>query len=413
MSRPTPRFAAVATTALLLALTACGGSGFDDTGAPAEQQTGPVALDVLISGDPADTAAVDRAAQAWAQATGNTVTVNPANDIDQQLSQGFASGNPPDLFMVDAGRFAQYAEAGNLLAYGDDLPFRDDIYPTLRETFTHDGELYCPAKDFSTLGLEINTELWEAAGLTEADVPSTWEELQSVAATLTAGEVTGLVFNDTRDRVGAFMVQAGGWITDAEQTEAVAASPENVTALRYVSSLLESGAAKYPKQIGAGDAIEAFGQGKAAMIIEGNWFLGSMQADYPDVRYTVAPLPAGPAGPGTLSFTQCWGIAAQSDVQEQAEDLVNALMTPEAQIGFAEVFGVMPSLQSAAATYAERFPQFAPFVAGADGAQGPVTLPGMTPVLLQFDTGLQSLPDADPQAILDELQRNTAAVLGS
>lgn len=136
-----------------------------------------------------------------------------------------------------------------------------------------------------------------------------------------------------------------------------------------------------------------------------------MQADYPTVKYTVAPLPAGPAGAGTLSFTQCWGIAAQSAHQEQAKSLVTALMTPEQQIAFAEVFGVMPSLQSARATYEQKFPQFEPFLAGADGAQGPVTLPGMTPVLLQFDTRLQGLPGADPTQILDELQRNTAAVI--
>lgn len=411
MSR-TPRFAVAAAAALLLTVTACG-SGFDDGGAPAEQATGPVALDVLIAADPADAAAIDEVAQAWAQRSGNTVTVNPANDMTQQLSQGFASGNPPDLFMVDASLFSQYAQAGNLLAYGDTLPYADDLYPTLRETFTYDDRLYCPAKDFSTLALQINADLWAAAGLTDADVPTTWEQLQSVATRLTSGDVTGLVVNDTRDRIGAFLVQAGGWVTNADQTQATADSPENLRALQYVQGLLSSGAAAYPKTIGAGDAIEAFGQGRAAMIMEGNWFLGSMQADYPDVNYTIAPLPAGPAGAGTLSFTQCWGIAAASENQEQAKDLVNALMAPEQQRRFAEVFGVMPSLQSERATYEQNFPEFAPFLAGADGAQGPVTAPGMTPVLLQFDAGLQSLPGADPQAILAELQTNTAAVLGS
>lgn len=50
-------------------------------------------------------------------------------------------------------------------------------------------------------------------------------------------------------------------------------------------------------------------------------------------------------------------------------------MTPEAQIGFAEVFGVMPSRASARAAHEQKFPTFAAFLAGADGAQGPVTLP--------------------------------------
>ena len=58
--------------------------------------------------------------------------------------------------------------------------------------------------------------------------------------------------------------------------------------------------------------------GKAAMTIEGNWIKGAMTNDYPDVKYTVAPMPAGPAGEGTLLFTQCWGVAAQSEAQEQA-----------------------------------------------------------------------------------------------
>lgn len=96
--------AAVAVAAALL-LAACG-SGFDSASAPPTQQAGPAALNVLVAGDPADTDAVRNAAQKWATATGNTVAVNPANDMDQQLSQGFAVGNPPDLFMVDASRFA-------------------------------------------------------------------------------------------------------------------------------------------------------------------------------------------------------------------------------------------------------------------------------------------------------------------
>jgi multiple sugar transport system substrate-binding protein len=54
------------------------------------------------------------------------------------------------------------------------------------------------------------------------------------------------------------------------------------------------------------------------MTIEGNWIRGAMKNDYPDVAYTVAELPEGPAGKGTLLFTQCWGIAAESPDQAAA-----------------------------------------------------------------------------------------------
>lgn len=400
----------VAAAGAVLVTTACG-SGFDDADAPAEQQSGPASLTMLVSGNPPDIDAMRTAANAWAERTGNTVTVNAANDMAQQLGQGFASGNPPDVFMIDAQRFGTYAKNGDLLAYGDELPYRDDLYPNLRQTFTYDGRFYCPPKDFSTLGLQINTEKWAAAGLTDADIPTTWEELRTVAQRLTTPEQTGLVFGDTRDRIGAFMVQAGGGILDPEQTEVIATDPGNVTALEYVRTLLQEGVLKFPKQVGSGDAIEAFGQEKAAMIIEGNWFFGAISKDFPDIRYTIAPLPAGPAGPGTLSFTQCWGIAARSPSQEQAKDLVNALMTEEQQLAFAEVFGVMPSRISVREEYQQRLPQFTSFLESADTARGPVTLPGAEPVLLQFDTGLQGLPATDPQRLLDELEANMTPLL--
>jgi multiple sugar transport system substrate-binding protein len=187
--------------------------------------------------------------------------------------------------------------------------------------------------------------------------------------------------------------------------------PGNVQALEYVATLLEDGVLKFPKQVGSGDAIEAFGQGKAAMIIEGNWFFGAISKDFPNVQYTSASLPVGPAGPGKLSFTQCWGIAARSQFQEQAKDLVNALMTEEQQLTFAEVFGVMPSRMSVREEYQQRLPQFTTFLDSAEEARGPVTLPGAEPVLVQLDTGLQQLPAADPQQLLNELEANMTPLL--
>ncbi len=399
---------AVASTA------ACGGSGFSSgSSAAAGQSSGPAKLTVLIasSGD-AETKAVTAAAQAWATKTGNTVTVTPAQDMKQQLGQGLAAGTPPDVFYVDAAAFGDYAATGALAPYAQNVADKADFYQNLRDSFTYKGQLYCIPKDFSTLALEINTGAWAKAGLTDADVPKTWDQLSAVAKKLTTGNQVGLAIGDTRDRIGAFMVQAGGWITNKDGTQATADTPENVAGVQYVQSLLKSGVAKYPKQLDSGWAGEAFGKQKAAMTIEGNWIEGAMKNDYPSVKYTVAPLPAGPKAQGTLSFTQCWGIAAKSAHQTQAADLVTALTSKDAQLGFAKAFGVMPSRQSAQAEYTAQFPNDKAFIEGAQYAQGPVNAPKMTPVLADFDTGLQKLPNADPAAILKSLQTNASSVLG-
>jgi multiple sugar transport system substrate-binding protein len=395
----------------LLATTACGG-GFENDDSGADQQEGPASLTMLIAGEPREADAVKKAAAAWAAKSGNKVEVLVAQDIGQQLAQGFAGGKPPDVFYVDAPRFGDLAKAGSLYAYADQIENIDEYYPNLRKTFTYDGKEYCVPKDFSTLALQINTAAWAQAGLTDADVPTTWAELKAVALKLNKGNRAGLVVGDTRDRLGAFMRQAGGWTLSSDGTRATADTPENLAALAYWKDLLASGAARYPSGVDAGWGGEAFGTQRAAMTIEGNWLRGAMRNDYPEVKYTVHELPAGPKGKGTLSFTQCYGVAQQSKAKTQAVDLVKALLSPEQQLTNAEQFGVMPALKSANEEYVKNNPDDAAFVTGAEYAQGPVSAPGTENVLKDFDAKIQGILKADPAAILTALQANLTSALG-
>ncbi|GAA5200441.1 ABC transporter substrate-binding protein [Rugosimonospora acidiphila] len=401
--------AAVAAAAVL-AVAACG-SNFNDSSS-GKQASGPAKLQVLIasSGD-AETKAVKDAAASWASSSGNTATVTPASDIAQQLGQAFAGSNPPDVFYVDAARFADYASVGALLPYADTMSGTDDFYPSLRTAFTYQNKFYCIPKDFSTIAMEINTDLWSKAGLTTADVPKTWDQLTSVAQRLKTAHITPIAIGDTRDRVDAFLAEAGGSIVNQDGTTATADSPQNLQALQYVQSLLKNGLAQYPKQLSAGWAGEAFGKGKAAITFEGNWIEGSMRTDFPNIKYTVNPMPTGPKGAGTLSFTQCWGISAKTKYKDQAIKFVQAMTSATQEMTFAKAFGVMPSRQSVRDQYLAQFPTDKAFLDGADYAQGPVNAPKMDSVLADFDSGIQQLATTDPRSILQRLQKNTQAAL--
>ena len=399
-----------------LALAACGGgSGFEDSGDSGDSSSseGGGALEVLIgsSGD-AETKAVQEAVAAWSEESGTEASVQAATDLPQELSQGFTSNNPPDVFYVSTDTLAGFAANGSLLAYGDQLSNADDFYPTLVDAFTVDDQFYCAPKDFSTLGLVINTRLWEDAGLTDADVPTTWDELASVAETLTQGDVVGLAFGPEYQRVGSFFPQAGGAMVSEDGTEATVDSPENLEALEFVQSMMQDGVAAYSSDLGAGWGGEAFGKELAAMTIEGNWIAGAMENDFPTVDYTVAELPEGPAGKGTLAFTNCWGIAEQSGSQEAAIDLVEHLTSEGQQLAFADAFGVIPSVQSAAEAYAEDRPAFQPFVDGAEYAQNPPSQEGASDVITDFNAQLEGLQDGDPAAILESVQQSMQAVVG-
>ncbi len=396
--------------------SACGGGGgFEEEGASSApaSASGPADLQMLIasSGD-AETDAVKAAADAWAQKTGNKVTVTVASDMNQQLAQGFASGKPADVFYMDAARFADYAKNGSLYPYADQLADNDDFYESLRETFTYDGKQYCAPKDFSTLALQINTDAWKKAGLGDGDIPTTWDELEAVSKKLTTKDQAGLGIGVGIDRLGAFLVQNGGWWIKDDGSAPSANTPEVTEALEYVQKNVKAGNFQMSNQLDSGWGGEAFGTGKSAMTIEGNWIKGAVKNDYPKLNYTTVELPAGPKGKGTLQFTQCWGVAADSKAQAQAVDLVKSLSTVEQQMKFADAFGVMPSRQSAADQYKEKFPEDAPFIAGGEYGHGPINQPGMEQVVADLNAKLENLGGANIPQVLEGFETNAGAALG-
>lgn len=403
--------------ALSLAAAACGGSGgFNGSGGskPTSGKTTGVKLTMMIaSSGNAETNAVDAATKAWGKKTGNTVQVIPSSNITQQLTQGMAGGSPPDVFYGETPMFQSLVKAGQLAVTGPSIANPSDFYPSLRKAFTVNNKFYCVPKDFSTLALEINTTMWKKAGLTNADLPTTWAKLASDAKKLTGHGVTGLVMSDTLDRVGAFMAEAGGGYMNAAGTKFEFNSPADLKGLEYIAGLAHQGVLKFPKQIGETWGGDSMGSGKAAMTVEGNWFIGGMKTTYPKLKYMVVPMPKGPTGhQGTLSFTNCWGVAAKSSNQAAAVSLINYLTTPAQQVTFANTIGVMPSRQSAKAQFVKDNPSQKAFIEEAPYAVPQISTIGFAQVQAQFDSQVAGLgSSSNPKAMLTQLQQNASALL--
>ena len=420
--------AGIAVVALLssVSLAACGGSGFSSNsattaaagssaaasggasaaGAPADTKQ---KITVLIgsSGD-AETTAVKTAVAAWAAKSGTQAEVQVASDLNQQTAQGFASGSPADIMYV-GDQFATYAKAGNLYDYSANMTAKDDFYSSLVKAFTYKDKLVCAPKDFSTLGLVINTDLWKAAGLTDADVPTTWDQLETVAKKLSTGGKVGLTYSPELARVGAFMAQAGGGLEDASGA-AQANSQANIDALTFVKKLETEGVAKNAKDLGTGWGGEAFGKQLAAMTIEGNWISGAMSKDYKGVNWKAVELPAGKQK-GTMVFSNCWGVAAKSKNIGGAVDLVNFLTAKDQQLAFGKAFGVIPSIKSASDQFKADNAALFPFVNGADYAQAMPAQPGVSAVVSDLNSKIATLKSGDPKTILDATQTNLQSAL--
>ncbi|HEY8645842.1 MAG TPA: extracellular solute-binding protein [Gaiellaceae bacterium] len=399
-----PRAALVLAMVAALALTA-------GTALGSRQSGKATTLTALIgSSGPAETYAVNNAAKAFTKQTGIQVNVVVASDLGQQLAQGFASGNPPDIFYLGNDQVATYAKAGSLATL-DNLKNVKAFYPSLRAAYTYKGHLYAAPKDFSTLALVINTASWQGAKLTAKNYPTTWAQLASVAKKLTRNGQVGLCTGPEFHRLGVFMIQSGGWLVSKDGKTATVNSKANVAAFNYVKQMIKAGTFKLTNQLGAGWGGEAFGKGMCAMTIEGNWIAGAMTHDYPTVKYKALQLPTGPAGKGTLQYDGGWGLAAASKNKTDAMSLITYLTSPKVQMGNAKAFGVMPSVKANAKEWSKLYPQFAAFLAGADYSKSIPTVPDIATVLGDFNQQLQGLPQTDPKTILDRVNSELQSIL--
>lgn len=421
---PRWRVTLTALAAGALTLTACSSSHSSSKGSTAPSSSAASAaasgskitangpLNVLIgsSGD-AETNAVKAAVAAWSTKTGLQANVINASNLSQQLSQGFASGKPDDVFYLSNDSVASFAKNGSLAPL-DDLSNVSSFYPSLKQAYTYNGHLYAAPKDFSTLALVINQDAWTKAGLTDADVPTSWDQLESVAKKLTSGSQVGLTMSPQFERMGVFMIEAGGWLVSDDGKTATVNSQQNVDAFNYVKKLVADGSLKFSSDLGAGWGGEAFGKGLAAMTIEGNWIVGAMKHDYPNIKYKVVELPAGPKGKGTMQYDGGWGVAADSQNKAAAKNLVEFLTAPEQEMGFAKAFGVMPSDQSIADQWKQVYPDQTAFLAGASYSKSLPNVAGISTVVSDFDQQLGGLAKTDPKSILDKVQQDLQGILG-
>ncbi|WP_084963609.1 sugar ABC transporter substrate-binding protein [Thermoactinospora rubra] len=384
---------------LVVSVAACGGGeGFDKpeaSSAASPAQGGELRVLAASSGN-VETEALQNAFKAF-EATGKgKVKLEIATDLTTQLTTALAGGNPPDLFYVPVENVRDLVKAGALEPYGDKAGI--EVYPALKEAFTVDGAYYCVPKDFSTLALAVNTSMVSSP-------PTTWEELK---AEVRKHEV-GLTIAPELVRVLVFMQQAGGFVLSDDLKQATGDTPQNRQGLAFLREL----GAKTPKQLGAGWAGEAFGKGKAAMTIEGNWMLGAMKKDFPDLKWQAVELPAGPAGKGTLAFTVCWGMAAASKNKELALELVKFLMSDEQQLALTRGFGPMPATPRLRDKWLEAYPDAKAFIAGAEYAKTPLWPAGFKPVIDETNTEIDKLlqGSAKPEQVLQAFDEAAKGVL--
>ncbi|MCP3804111.1 sugar ABC transporter substrate-binding protein [Allokutzneria sp. A3M-2-11 16] len=255
-----------------------------------------------------------------------------------KLPTAFATGAGPDIFLLSPGDFLRYYNGGALQDLTPHLSRQviDDFMPGTLETRTVGGRVFGLPMEIEPMAMFYSTNAFEAAGLSEGDIPRTWDQLLGVARRLKAAGQRGMVFHTVPGYYQnfawyPFLWSAGGTVTNPDGTSAFD-SPATVRALSFWQEAVRSGVS--PRTLpGEDDPTVAFSQGLVSLWHRGIWTVKELQ-DVPDVRYGVFPTPVPEGGSYTTSLGG-WAFVANArgrDPEAAAEFCAFALgsQRPEA-----------------------------------------------------------------------------------
>lgn len=236
-----------------------------------------------------------------------------------RLQTAFSAGEGPDIFVISPGDFLRYYNGGvlaDLTPFMDDAA-RDDYFPGVMGTRTVDGRIYALPLEVQPLAMFYSVQAFEEAGLSEADVPTTWEDLTTVARRLSSDDRFGVLFETNPGYYQnftwyPFMWQGGGEVVADGGRDSSFDSDATVQALRFWQELVQEGLApRTGLGTGANDVVANLASGYCAMQNVGIWGISALRDNAPDFEYGVFKLPV-PAGGSYTTGMGGWAFVANS-----------------------------------------------------------------------------------------------------
>ncbi len=281
-------------------------------------------------------------------------------DYETKMRANVASGNVPDVFYVTPSMANEYISAGKLLNLSPYMAKNNvspsNYYSSLLSPFScKSGNIYGLPKDWNSLGVFYNKQMFQQAGVALPSSSWTWTDMQNDAKALTkpgnaATSVYGITLNPDPSRWGAFLFAAGGSVLNQDGTQAVFNNQAGINATNFFVSFQKAGTSVIPTNVSAGWPGEAFGKQRAAMALEGGWLIPYMASTYPNVQYGIAPVPVDPATGkrADLIYTNAWGAYANTQHPEAAWQLIQYMAGQDVQASQLHAGFALPTLKSLA-----------------------------------------------------------------
>ena len=336
-----------------LILAACG------VAAPAASKKAD--LTMMMWGDPAEL-------EVWNKIVADFHTANPNFTVKVDVSDWesywtklktlLSSGTPPDVFAMDAPLYLDYQSRGvllNLQPYLDKNPdMLKGVYPQTLEAYKTPSGMFGLPRDFQTIVLFYNKDMFDAAGIPYPTGDWTYDDLRNAAKKLTKigpdGKVTQYGFAaDLWDMelIWSEGIWAnGGDIISADHTKTLVGDPKARQAWQLFHDMMFVDKSWPDANTSNEYGGDPFLAGVAAMTTIGHWVVpGYAEAKF---KWDVAPMPKGPAGQATSVNSAGFVIAKDSKNPDAAFEFLKYVVSEPAQKRLAALGFACPVLKSVA-----------------------------------------------------------------
>jgi len=267
------------------------------------------------------------------------------------LNNAFAAGNAPDVInlSISEGWVTQYASDGNLLPLDEYVPQEvvDTYFPNLWEQQVVDGQHYqFPYYQGIQVDL-VNKQIFEEAGLTIEDFPTTIDGLPALCQTIK--DKTGKLCDirlTTSDLLAQMVYEGGVQVINEEGTEFTFDSPEAVEWLQMYVDMVKAGTVDRSVLVTDNDRVglDLFISGQAPFYATGPNLIREVRTSNPGLYgyLDVVNAPVGKSGvvgKGLMAMS----VNANTEYPKAAAALAQYLTNAQTNLELSKLAAVYPS----------------------------------------------------------------------
>jgi len=357
------RAAAVVGATVALFAAACGSGGNSpESASGGSGNTQAKDITVWLMNGSAPDAVIKRVNAQFNQAHPNTqvkIQIQQWDGIQEKTTTALAGNNPPDVLEIGSTLVSKFADSGGL----EDLSSKkadlggDTWLQGLTDAGTLDGKLYGIPYYAGDRAVLYRKDMFAKAGITtlpsdRASFVATMAKLQAkygsdkqFSALYFPGQYWYAALPFIWDEGGEVAVQDNG------QWKGALDSPQSQAGLSALKDIVT----KYSKAPVNGnendnDPAVPLGEGKAGMIIDAGWKVGTVEKAHPQLKGQIGVFPvpsknAGQTAPVFLGGSNL-AVSAGSDAPELAYEWIKILAGTKAQTDLATTGGVIPNSTS-------------------------------------------------------------------